>query len=245
MVLRLPGKSSLSVWLSFVALFLHFVLSAGPTLASQEKSFEAATPAEISFSYRFENPRFHISVMEVDLEPDGTGVVRFKRGESDDLIDFKMKLLPTTLDRIRQLIEQTRFLTSDEDYQSKKDFSHLGWMTLLARQGERERKVRFNYTHNLEVRELADIFRAIASQGIHLFDIETSQQYQPLDLPGQLDSLEADLKLERVAEPEQVVEALRDIAANDALPLIARNKAQRMIAAIEKKKFKSPVKTTN
>lgn len=241
MVLRLTGKLSLPVWLFLIA----SVLPASSAGAPQDKTFEAATPAEMSFSYRFENPRFHISIMEVDLEPDGTGLVRFKRGESDDLIDFKMKLLPQTLTRIRQLIEQTRFLTSDEDYQSKKDFSHLGWMTLLARQGERERKVRFNYTHNLEVRELADIFRAIASQGIHLFDIETSQQYQPLDLPGQLDALESDLKLERVAEPEQMVAALREIAASDTLPLIARNKAQRMITSIEKKKFKSPVKTTN
>jgi len=36
--------------------------------------------------------------------------------------------------------------------------------------------------------------------------------------------------------------ALRNINSNDALPLIARNHAKRIVERIEKKKFKTPVK---
>jgi hypothetical protein len=166
------------------------------------------------------------------------------RGESDEIIDRKLKLLPATVARIRELYERTHFLTSDKNYQDEKDFSHLGWMSLSMRQGERERKVRFNYTLNLEIRELAEIFRSIATQEMHLFDIETSQQYQPLDLPRLLDALESDLKSQRVAEPDRMLAALYEIAGNDTQPLIARNHAVRIADNIKKGKFKSPIRNS-
>ncbi|HEY7547322.1 MAG TPA: hypothetical protein VID27_20675, partial [Blastocatellia bacterium] len=172
----------------------------------------------------------------------GKGKLRFKRNESDEIIDLEFTLMPATVARIRQLYSETGFLTSTEDYQSKKDFSHLGWITLAAHQGERSREARFNYTTNLQIDELAMIFRAIATQQIQMFDIDTVQQYQPLDLARQLDALENELRLEHIAEPESLLPALREIASNDTVLLTARNKASRIIADIGKKKYKSPVK---
>ena len=195
-----------------------------------------------SYSYRFENQRFHISLIEIDLDGDGAGLVKFKRGESDDIIDLKLKLLPDTLARIQQLYQALRFVESDENYQSEKDHSNLGWVTIIARAGDRERKARFNYTHNQEMKELTDIYRGLSTQQIHLFDLETAQQYQPLDVPRLLENLENDLKLERLTEPSALLTSLRDISGSDASPLIARNHAKRIIASIEKGKFKTPIK---
>jgi hypothetical protein len=202
----------------------------------------ARAQAAERYGYKFEGPRFTLSLIEVDVAADGSGEVRFKRGESDEIIKLEFKLIPETLARIRQLYRGSQFLSSTEDYQSKKDFSHLGWKTLYARQGDQQREVRFNYTHNEAIEELAAIFRAIATQEMHLFDMDTAAQYQPLDLPDQLISLENDLRLKNIAEPERMLKALRELAGNDSLPLIARNHAGRIIAAIEKKKYKSPMK---
>ncbi|HXG92619.1 MAG TPA: hypothetical protein VNN73_09645 [Blastocatellia bacterium] len=203
---------------------------------------DTSASAAMSFFYRFENARFYEPLIEVDVGPDGAGELRFRRGESDEIIDRKFKLLPATLARIRELIAASRFLDSNEEYQDKKDFSHLGWVTLTARAGGRERTVRFNYTINAEIRELADIFRGIATQEMRLFDIDTAQQYQPLDLPKQLEILESDLRLARVTEPEQMLSVLKEIAGDDTQPLIARNQAKRIADGIAKGKFKSPVK---
>ena len=237
--------------------FLLILLSSGicsPAVASAQekkapqvgKAIQESKPeadfAGASYSYRFENTRFYIPLIEVDLDWMGSGELRFKRGESDEIIDRKLKLLPATIARIRELYNRTRFLTSNEDYQEKKDFSHLGWTSLSMRQGERERRVRFNYTTYLDIKELADIFLAVATQEMHLFDIETSQQYQPLDLPRLLDVLENDLRGQRVAEPEQMLAALNEIAGNDTQALIARNHASRIADNIKKGKFKSPIK---
>jgi hypothetical protein len=150
--------------------------------------------------------------------------------------------MPATLARVQHLCQTTNFLTSDADYQDKKDFSHRGWISISARAGELSRSVRFNYTLNPEIRELADIFRGIATQEIHVFDMETAQQYQPLDLPGRLEAVENDLRLERLAEPDRMIGPLKEIAGDDTQPLIARNHATRIIDGIKKGKFKSPVK---
>ena len=226
-------KSSLTACLLLVSLF---VVSNGQNGAADRAG------AGASFGYRFENTRFHIPLIEIDLASDGTGELRFKRGESDEIIDLKLRLLPATMERIRTLYSATGFLTSKDEYQSKKDFSNLGWITLSAREGGLMREARLNYSENHQIRELYEIFRAIATQQMHLFDLDIAEQYQPLDLPTQLRVLERDLELERIAEPEQMLAALRNINSNDSLPLIARNHAKRIADSIEKKKFKTPVK---
>jgi hypothetical protein len=210
--------------------------------ATAQENFAGGKPVAMKFGYKFENPRFYIPLIEVDLDAKGEGEVRFKRGESDDVIDLKLKLLPETLARIQEIYANTRFLETEENYQDKKDHSNIGWVTLTVSAGERQRSARFNYTPNLEIKEVAEIFRALANQQMDLFDIETALQYQPLDVPGKLEVLENDLRLERIAEPPQVLQALRDFAKNDSAPLIARNHAKRIIEAIEKGKYKSPIK---
>ena len=203
----------------------------------------ATDSSEISYTYKFENPRFYIPLIEIDLGSNGTGQLRFKRGESDEVLDLKVKLLPPTISRIRELFDATRFLGSDTDYQDKKHaFPHMGWMTLGARQGAKERKVRFNYTTNVQIKELAEVFRGIASQEIALFDIDNAERYQPLDLPKQLEILANDLGLERITEPERLLTALNEIATDDTQALIARNLARKLVESIKKGKFKSPAK---
>jgi hypothetical protein len=209
-----------------------------PRSGVSQESGETARASAAGFSYKFENARFYVPLMEIDLAPDGVGELRFKRGTTDEIIDLKLKLLADTMSRIRGLYDGISFLDSVEEYQGKKDFSHLGWMTIRASDGRRERKVRFNNTLNKQMKELADLYRSIATQQIHLFDLETAQQYQPLDVPRQLDAIEADLRLGNIAELEQIAVALREIATGDTLPLIARNQANRMIADIQKGKYK-------
>ncbi|MFY9570139.1 MAG: hypothetical protein WAV20_01895 [Blastocatellia bacterium] len=201
-----------------------------------------APSLEMSFSYKFENPRFDLKVIEIDLNPSGVGELRFVRGTSDEVLDCKVKLLPATVAHIRNLFEVSGFLTSDTEYQDKRDFSHLGWVTLSARQGKHERKTRFNFTTNAHIRALGEIFRGIATQEISLLDIENAERYQPLDLPKQLETLENDLRLERIAEPERLLPALSEIAGDDSQPLIARNQAKRIVEAIKKGKVKTPLK---
>ena len=76
----------------------------------------------MSFAYKFENQRFWIPIIEVDLGSDGAGEVRFKRGESDEIIDLKLKASPQTLARIRQLVESTNFIASERITRARRIF---------------------------------------------------------------------------------------------------------------------------
>lgn len=226
-----------------ISSFLVLLLAAACALAQGPQSINgAASAGEINFSYKFENPRFDLRVIEIDLDSSGAGELRFTRGTSDDVLDCKFKLLPATIARIRNLFEASEFLASQTEYQGKKDFSHMGWITLGARQGGRERKTRFNFTTNVHIDELKEIFLGIAWQEIALFDIDNAERYQPLDLPKKLEILENDLRLERITEPTRVLAALKEIERDDTQPLIARNQAKRIIEAIQKNKFRSPMK---
>jgi hypothetical protein len=227
-----------------IASVVSMLLAATCGLAGHNAQSLSAAPDSdaASFSYKFESPRFHVRVIEIDISPNGAGELRFVRGESDELLDLKLKLLPATIARIRSLFEVSGFLDSKTDYQDKTDMSHLGWTTLTAKQSGRARTVRYNYTINAQMKELGDIFRGIATQEMSLLDIDNAQRYQPLDLPKQLDILENDLRLEWIAEPERVLTVLTEIAGDDTQPLIARNHAKRIAEAIKKGKYKSPVK---
>ncbi|HJQ26127.1 MAG TPA: hypothetical protein VKA60_19570 [Blastocatellia bacterium] len=227
---------------SRVSLFLAFCLLPLAFPCPAQNGGGTSPAAGWGVNYKFENKRFYVPMMEIDLATDGRGEVRFQRGESDDVLDHKFKLQPATLARIRQLLEVTRFVESTDEYQADKDFSHLGWVTLVARQGGRERKVRFNYTQNLDIKELADIFRGIATEEIHLFDIETSEQFQPLELPRLLDAIENDLKLQRITEPERLLAKLQEIANNPTQPLIAQNHARQIVTNINKGKYKTTMR---
>ena len=165
--LMVAGASSASSFKSFsrtkrrlARIFALCLLSYAFCLISFAQDSDAS---EVKFAYQFENARFYIPLIKIDLRPNGEGVLKFKRGESDELIDLKFKLFPETMARIRQLYETTNFLSSTENYQDKKDHSNLGWVTLLMSAGERNREARFNYTPNPDINELADIFRAIAT----------------------------------------------------------------------------------
>src|SRR5437016_7221113 len=73
--------------------------------------------AGVSFSYKFEGPRFYIRVIEIEVSSNGSGELRFTRGESDEVLDCKLKLLPATITRIGALFEASGFFDSDTEYQ--------------------------------------------------------------------------------------------------------------------------------
>ena len=116
---KLCNSNMSSARLPFRFLTLLIAASFGNIATAQNDAGEAI-PEGVSFSYKFENPRFYVPLLEMVVRPDSSGELRFKRGESDEMLDLKFKLMPATLARLRQLCETSKFLTSDAEYQDKK-----------------------------------------------------------------------------------------------------------------------------
>lgn len=187
------------------------------------------------YQYTFENERFTTPFLEVQLDGRGKGKFRFRKKDADE-ISTEITVSPALIQQVQSLLDSVNFLDSKEDYQYKKDFSHLGTVTLkLARDG-RQRSVRFNYSSNATITQVADIFRNIATQETRVMEIEATREMDPLSMPAQLRMLESELKSRQIAEPDRLKPLLEKLKSDESLPLIARNHADRLIKSIDKGK---------
>ncbi len=187
------------------------------------------------YSYLFENPRFTTPIQELEFDGSGQGKFRFKRKDSDEIVN-KLSVAPEVLSQIQLLLDDMNFLASGEDYQHKKDFSHLGNMTISYSRGGKERTVKFNYTDNQSMTRLSEIFRNIITQETRIFELEAVIANDPISAPAQLRMLESELKSKRVADPHRFDPILKNIRLDEGVPLIARNHADRLLQMISKGK---------
>jgi hypothetical protein len=226
------------------ALFIVFLLFGLKTQALSQTTIElnqtATGPARSGaasahYRYLFENPRFTTPVQELEFDGSGQGRFRFKRKDSDEIV-ARLSVSTEVLIQIQLLFDELNFLASDEDYQHKKDFSHLGTMTIAYSRDGRERTVMFNYTDNQSMSRLNDIFRNLVTQETRIFELEAVIANDPISAPAQLRMLESELKSKRVADPRRFDPILKNIKLYEGVPLIARNHAERLLALISKGK---------
>lgn len=193
--------------------------------------------ASARYNYLFENPRFVTPVQEVGFDDSGKGEFRFQKKDQDEIV-LKLNLSPQLLSTVRILFSELNFLDSNENYQHKKDFSHLGEMTITQSRDGKERKVKVNYTENQSLNKLIEIFRNIATQETRVFEIETIRTNDPISTPAQMRLLEDELKGKHIADPASLTPLLQEIKLDEAVPLIARNHAERLLQFIQKNKSK-------
>ena len=151
-------------------------------------------------------------------------------------ISLKISLSPNLLSKVRNLFDMLNFLNSTEEYQHKKDFSHLGTMTISRSHNGSSRTVTFNYTSNQYLNELAETFRKIATQETRIFELETVRTNDPISTPAQMRMLESELRSRNIADPQQLIPLLEELRLDEGVPLITRNHAERLIKMINKDK---------
>ncbi|MCI0336244.1 MAG: hypothetical protein L0226_01590 [Acidobacteria bacterium] len=191
--------------------------------------------ALVRYHYLFENERFTTPVQEVEFDGSGRGKFRFKRKGGEEIIN-NLQVSDSLLSQIQGIFNELNFIDGNEDYQHKKDFSHLGTMTITYSRNGRERSVSFNYTDNQSMNRLVDLFRNIATQETRVFEIETVRSADPISTPAQLRLLENELRSKHIADPQRLLPLLADIKMDEGVPLIARNHAERLSQWIKKGK---------
>lgn len=217
----------------FISLFTITIPVRGQVVIANQSTSEAST--ETKFHYLFENEKFTTPRIELEFGADGKGEFRFKKKDSEEIAN-KLQVTPIVLEQINELLTELNFLDSHENYQYKKDFSHLGSITIAVSKGGKQRKVNFNYTDNPAMNKLANIFRNLATQETRVFEIETIRQSDPISTPAQLRFLDSELRSKSIADPERFVALLQDIKLDEGVPLIARNHAERLLKNIQKPK---------
>ena len=188
----------------------------------------------VKYSYEFTQPKFYIKHIVVEHDANGRGSVTFERLNEDVPVSEPLELSTTALNRITTLWQGLQFLDSETNYQSDKQFPHLGTMRISMQRGEQKRVAEFNWTNNSEASKLVNEYRKAADQAILVFDISIARENQPLNAPKLMELFESLLKRDGLSDPRQLLKLLKDLSTDEHVPLIARNHALRLIKQIEK-----------
>jgi len=192
-------------------------------------------PAEdVSYSYEFKKAEFSIRRILVKHDADGKGSVTFERQGDIEAIVEPFELSEGPRDRIKALWDALRFLDSNTNYQSERQYPHLGTMWLRMTRGAHERAAEFNWTNDPNVKALTDEYRRVANQTIFVFDISVARENQPLNSPKLLDLLDRYITSRLLSDPKQLIALLRELSTDERIPLMSRNKADRILKKLEK-----------
>lgn len=186
------------------------------------------------YSYEFRQPAFYINRIVIVTDAEGRGTITLSRKDVDEPITDPFTFSAGSWTRVRALWDELNFLDSSENYQSEKQFPHLGTMTLSLTQGKRNRAAEFNWTNNKTVETLVDEYRRAADQAQFVFDINLARENQPLNAPKLLERLEQLYQRKGLSDAQQLSPLLRDLSRDERIPLMARNRAAKVLQAIEK-----------
>ena len=204
-----------------------------PATSTVNAAPAAGVSSSARFSYEFSQPQFFLSRILIEHDASGRGKVTFERRNEETPIVEELQISAAAWGRITSLWQALRFLDSETNYQSDKQFPHLGTMKLTMVEGERKRTAEFNWSNVKEAADLANEYRRIGEQANFVFDISVARENQPLNAPKLMESFESMLKRNGLSDPHQLIPLLKEISSDERLPLIARNHALRLLAKIK------------
>ncbi len=114
-------------------------------------------------------------------------------------------------------------------FKSQKRFANVGEKTLIFRDSGREHKVVYNYSNNRNLRELESLFEKIVNVQQHLALLQHALKFDRLGLAAHLRKIQVDLQKKAIADPQQLVPTLKQIASNPRLLNLAQNRAQSIL----------------
>lgn len=209
--------------------------NSGKANARPEKTAPAVSKNYIPvYFYTFDRPGFTYTQISVEHDENGKGQISMKRDGYDELWTDPIQLSAATVEKLKASFEALKFLDSNENYQYENDYSHLGNITIRVKLADRERTARFNWTTNKDAKALMDEYRRITNEFTWRLEMTTARENQQLLTPGLMETLDSYLQRNELSDPPHLLPLLTELSTDERLPLMARNRASRMIERIQK-----------
>jgi len=205
-----------------------------PQNGGSDNASKSKTVFTPSFIYEFDQPNFVVSHVVVQHDENGTGKISFMKRGLDEPESEPITLTKVTMDKIKAALAALNFLDSTEVYQTARDYSHMGNVSITFRKDGHERSVKYNWTDNKDAKALMDEYRKISNQYVWQFDMSISRENQPLNAPSLMDELDSYFRRGEISDPSQMVPLLKELSNDERIPLIARNHATRLVEKILK-----------
>ena len=188
-----------------------------------------------TYVYTFDRPGFTYSNIRIEHDDTGKGRISMKRDGYDDAFTDPVQLSPATMEELRKAFDELHFVDSTEDYQYPgRDYSHLGNVTITRRVGEKQRTAKFNWTEKKAAKTLMDAYRGLANEYTWRLEIMSARDNQPLLAPGLMETVDGYIQRNEISDPPHLIPFLTELSQDERIPLIARNRAARIIERIQK-----------
>jgi hypothetical protein len=110
--------------------------------------------------------------------------------------------------------------------------ANLGQKTFRYEKGGEAHEVMFNYTLNDSASQLLDIFEGIAREETDLSDLQRTARYDRLGVNDVLIQVESDYSKKLLPEPSRLLPTLDEIASDQKILDIARDRARSLAGRI-------------
>jgi hypothetical protein len=118
------------------------------------------------------------------------------------------------------------------DLEVHRRIANLGEKTLRYERGSEAHEVKFNYTLDDSVTQLLNLFEGLSRQENDLSTLVRVMRYDRLGVNDAVGQLETDFNNKLLPEPERLLPALDQVAADDTYLDIARQRAQILASKI-------------
>jgi len=110
--------------------------------------------------------------------------------------------------------------------------ANLGQKTFRYEKGTESHEVTFNYTMDPAAAQLLALFENISSQQRDLADLQHAMRFDRLGVNDALIQIESDYNSKQLPEPERFLPSLDQVASNEQLINIARDRARSLASRI-------------
>jgi hypothetical protein len=198
-------------------------------LAFFDPAVVASTNATITYRKIFKgsSPEF----LEVKVSESG-GCTYDIRLLSEDPDPQSFEVGPALRTKIFELAGQLANF-KDAQLDVKRRIANLGEKTFRFERGTESHEASFNYTTNPAATQLQMIFEGLGRQQEHLRTLLHRMRYDRLGVNNALLSFETDLDRKILPEPERLLPALEQLAADSRYVDIARQRARGLIERIK------------
>lgn len=190
-----------------------------------------------TYFYDFDRPGFTYQHISIEHDANGKGQIALTKDGYDEIWTDPLQLTAATLENINAALAALNFIDSTESYQfPDRDYAHMGNMTLRVLSNGKERTAKYNWTENKDAKELMDEYRRISNEYTWRFEIILARENQPLQTPGLMDAIASYINRKEISDPPHLIPFLTQLTTDERLPLMARNRATKLIKQIEKTK---------
>jgi hypothetical protein len=185
-----------------------------------------------TFTYCHENTRGPYEIQCIQLNPEATGEVKFKRRQAET-VNMAIQLSPAGRQKFLALLAATNYLEHPETFESGRKIADLGAKHVTIETPGGKREGTFNFSLRKDVTDLSTFFEGLINQETLDFDIVNAMQFERLSIPKRLEQVENELKSNRIADPERLVPMLDKIESDQQIMNYARSQAARIKKQIQ------------